>query len=104
MQYSTPQEQKLAEMMRQQAYEPGDNPWFTPRVMNKLPEKRRKPHSVLAIVCYLAALVVCVLSWAWWASGSFNVITVGDIIYIASLAAITALVCLSPLVALMRRA
>lgn len=104
MQYSTPQEQKLAEMMRQQAYEPGDNPWFTPRVMNKLPEKRARKRSVLAIVCYLAALVVCGLSWAWWANGSFNVITVGDIIYLASLAAITAIVCLSPVVALMRRA
>lgn len=103
MQYSTPQEQKLAEMMRLQAYEPGENPWFTPRVMNKLPEKRSRKRSALAVVCYLAALVVCALSWAWWARGPFSVITVRDIIYLVSLAAVTAVVCISPLVTLLRR-
>ncbi len=103
MRYSTPQEQQLADMLRQQSHEPGENPWFTPRVMNKLPEKRQHSRSVLAIVCYIAALVVCALSWAWWASGSFSVITVGDIVYITSLSVITAIVCLSPIVALLRR-
>ncbi len=103
MSHSKSQEDlKLAGLMRRQAYEPGDNPWFTPRVMNKLPEKKRS-RGVPAVVCYLAALVVCGLSWAWWAGGTFSVITVRDIVYTAVLGAVTALVCLAPIVALLRR-
>ena len=34
------EDKKLAQMLKQGAHDPGENPWFTRRVLNKLPEKQ----------------------------------------------------------------
>lgn len=99
----SPQDQELARLLKQEAYQATENKWFTPRVVNKLPPRRSLGSGVAAIVCYVTAIVVCCLSWMWWMRSGFTVITVRDIAYFVSLAAITGLVVMSPLVALLRR-
>ncbi len=75
------EDKKLAQMLKQGAHDPGENPWFTRRVLNKLPEKQ--PHGSWATtVVYAIALVACVIIWLMmWRGQDWGAITVRDILY-----------------------
>ena len=75
------EDKKLAQLLKQGAHDPGENPWFTRRVLNKLPEKRQRGSWATTVV-YTIALVVCVLCWLMlWRGQEPGVITVRDVLY-----------------------
>jgi len=83
------EDKKLAQMLKQGAHDPGENPWFTRRVLNKLPEKQTHG-SWATTVLYAIALVVCALCWLYMLRGQdFTAITVRDVLYNALMAVVT---------------
>lgn len=84
------EDKKLAQVLKQGAHDPGENPWFTRRVLNKLPEKRARG-SWATTVIYAIALVACGLSWLlmWRGQEASGVITVRDILYNVLMGAVT---------------
>ena len=83
------EDKKLAQVLKQGAHDPGENPWFTRRVLNKLPEKRPR-RSWATTVVYAIALVVCVLCWLMmWRGQDWGAITVRDLLYNATMCIVT---------------
>ncbi len=75
------EDKQLARMLKQGAHDPGENEWFTRRVLNKLPEKQPRG-SWATTVIYAVALVVCIVCWlALWRGQDPGVITVRDVLY-----------------------
>lgn len=95
-------DEKWARLLKEGAHDPGENPWFTPRVMNKLPARRR-PWGVLAAVFFVVALATCVLCWDWFLRGDFSVVTMRDVFHFVALALVTAFVLLSVVAAALKR-
>lgn len=78
---------EFKQLLQEKAHKAGENAWFTPRVLNRLPEKN-KGTSFLNIEkwCYIIAMILCVVCWGGlFLSGYFNVITVRSLIYITGL-------------------
>ena len=72
------EDNKLAQVLKQGAHDPGENPWFTRRVLNKLP------------VVYAIALVACVVCWLMmWRGQDWGAITVRDLLYNATMGVVT---------------
>lgn len=83
------EDKKLAQVLKQGAYDPGENPWFTRRVLNKLPERRPRGSWATTVV-YAIALVVCLLCWLMmWRSQDMIAITVRDVLYNVMMGATT---------------
>ena len=83
------EDKKLAQILKQGAHDPGENPWFTRRVLNKLPEKQARGSWAMTIV-YVIALVVCAIGWLVMLRGQdWGAITVRDILYNAAMAGVT---------------
>ena len=84
------EDKKLAQVLKQGAHDPGENPWFTRRVLNKLPEKR-PGGSWATTVVYAVALVACVLCWLmmWRGQEVSGVITVRDVLYNVMMCGVT---------------
>lgn len=94
---------ELGELLKQGAYDAEPNQWFTHRVMNKLPAKKNNSALHVAWFFYLAAALICVGFWVWILFfNDATVITVRDILNVAIAAVVTALLAISPLVALFR--
>ena len=75
------EDERLAQVLKQGAHDPGENPWFTRRVLNKLPEKAPRGSWVTTVV-YAIALVACVLCWLMmWRGQDMMAITVRDVLY-----------------------
>mgnify|MGYP006916033972 CR=1 FL=1 len=86
------EDKKLAQLLKQAAHDPGENPWFTRRVLNKLPERKARGSWATTLV-YAIALVVCVLCWLLMLRGQdFGVITVRDLLYNGLMAIVTLIV------------
>lgn len=98
------EDKKLASVLKQGAHDPGENPWFTRRVLNKLPE--RKPQaSWLSVVLYAVALVACVLCWLMmWHGQDWGAVTVRDLLYNAMMGTVTLAVLWQEVMALIRLA
>ena len=99
------EDKKLAQMLKQGAHDPGENPWFTRRVLNKLPE--RSPRGSWATtVLYALALVACVLCWLmmWRGQEASGVITVRDVLYNVMMGAVTLTVLWQTITALLHAA
>ena len=83
------EDKKLAQVLKQGAHDPGENPWFTRRVLNKLPEKRPRG-SWATTVLYAIALVACALCWLMlWRGQDPGVITVRDVLYHVLMCSVT---------------
>ena len=84
------EDKKLASVLKQGAHDPGENPWFTRRVLNKLPEKREKGASWSSVVIYAVALVACCLCWLlMWHGQDWGAVTVRDLLYNAMMGTVT---------------
>lgn len=72
---------KLGNLLRETMPKAGENEWFTPRLLNRLPAKRERRFGSLAAGFYAAAVVVCIAAW-WYllANADFMVITVADLL------------------------
>jgi hypothetical protein len=83
------EDKKLAQVLKQGAHDPGENPWFTRRVLNKLPEKR-PGGSWLTTVLYAMALVACGVCWLMmWRSQDWGAVTVRDLLYNVAMGIVT---------------
>ena len=83
------EDKKLAQVLKQGAHDPGENPWFTRRVLNKLPEKRPQGSWATTVV-YAVALVACIVCWLMlWHGQDWGAITVRDLLYNALMATVT---------------
>lgn len=83
------EDKKLSQVLKQGAHDPGENPWFTRRVLGKLPEKQPRGSWAMTIVCALA-LVACVVCWLMmWRGQDWGAVTVRDLLYNAMMAGVT---------------
>lgn len=79
------EDNKLAELLKQGAHDPGENPWFTRRLLNKLPERHERG-SWLMPVLYAVAIIACCLCWFMMLrSHDQGAITVRDVLYNATM-------------------
>ncbi len=98
------EDKKLAQALKQGAHDPGDNPWFTKRVLNKLPEKHSHG-SWTSMVLYAIALVACVVCWVMmWRGQDLGTVTVRDLLYNALMGVVTLTVLWQEVMALIRLA
>lgn len=82
------EDKKLAQVLKQGAHNPGENPWFTRRVLNKLPEKRPRGSWATTVV-YAIALVVCAVCWLMlWRGQDWGAVTVRDVLYHVTMGAV----------------
>ncbi len=80
---------ELRRMLQEKAIEPDDNPWFTPRVINRLPAHR--PMLWLGIAMHVLAVLILVGCWVWLVNdvSSTHAYTVGDILTYAAIISVT---------------
>lgn len=74
---------EFKQLFKEKAHQPGKNPWFTRRVLNRLPEKE-KSESILSSETwvYSIGLLLCVVCWGFLLTNNyFEVITVKSLIY-----------------------
>lgn len=74
-------------LLQEKAHKPGENPWFTRRVLNRLPEKTEAGNFyTIERWTYIIGMVLCIVFWgALYVTGFFDVITVRSLIYIIAL-------------------
>lgn len=75
-------------LFKEKAHKPGENPWFTRRVMNRLPDKEKSTGLIPTEAwTYLIGIILCFLCWTFlFNSDYFDVITVRSLIYTCALA------------------
>lgn len=94
----------LAQRLKQAAPKAGENPWFTQRLLNRLPPKRQRTAAWAGRLCYAMAIAVCATGWvmmAAWADGS-STLTVRQALFAAMLVAATVAVAAQAVTAIVR--
>lgn len=77
---------EFKKLLKEQAHNAGENRWFTPRVLNRLPEKQEINVSAIEKWGYIIGTILCFICWIMlYRTGFFNVITVRSLIYIVAL-------------------
>ena len=95
---------ELRQMLKNGAYDAGNDEWFTKRVVNRLPERPDRSALRLGWLFYLAAALICVGFWLWICySSDLTVVTVRDLIYLTVAGVLTLFLMLSPIVTIFRR-
>lgn len=88
--HNDPTEQNLASRLKATSAKATTNPWFTRRVLNRLPERRVQGAGLIGTLCYILMIIVCALGWTMVVlHKDFGVITVGNIAFAVTLGAIT---------------
>ena len=83
------EDKKLAQVLKQGAHDPGENPWFTRRVLNKLPEQPPRGSWATTVV-YAIALAVCVICLlVMWNGQNWGAVTVRDVLYYVLMGGVT---------------
>ena len=98
------EDKKLAQVLKQGAHDPGENEWFTRRVLNKLPERRERG-SWSTVIVFAVALVACCLCWLMmWRGQDWGAITVRDVLYNVIMGGVTLTVLWQTIVSLLHAA
>ena len=96
------EDKRLAQVLKQGAHDPGENPWFTRRLLNKLPERGEHGSWSTALI-YAIALVACVLCWMMmWRGQDWGAVTVRDVLYNVMMGGVTLGVLWQEVIALLR--
>lgn len=83
------EDEKLAKMLKQHSAQPEPNEWFTARVVNRLPERRRSLRWLMPLV-YLVAFIVCLAICLCYVKTHVQMaVTVRDVFYFAVMFAVT---------------
>ena len=83
------EDERLAKLLKANAPDVKPNEWFTPRVMNKLPERRRSFRWQLPLI-YGVAFVVCLILCIKYVMGyGETALTVRDVLYLVVMIAVT---------------
>ena len=86
------EDKKLAQVLKQAAHDPGENEWFTRRVLNKLPERKPRGSWATTVACAIA-LAACVVCWLLMCRNQdWDAITVRDLLYHATMGTVTLIV------------
>ena len=74
---------EFQKLIKEKAHKPGENPWFTRRVLNRLPEKESVPSAYsIEKWIYVISTVLCGLCWVYlFNTDFFDVITVRTLIH-----------------------
>ena len=74
---------EFQKLIKEKAHKPGENPWFTRRVLNRLPEKESVPSAYsIEKWIYSISTVLCGLCWVYlFNTDFFDVITVRTLIH-----------------------
>ena len=85
----TEEDIKLEALLIDEGYHADENPWFTPRLLNRLPARERSVRWVWWAICAVAA-VICAACW-WWLidDHDYTVLTVRDMVDYAIMSAVT---------------
>lgn len=79
----------FAQYVRSRSLDPGENPYFTPRVLNRLPQRRSRKMPFAIAVALLVA-VVCAVYWiSFYRHSDLDVVTVRDLVNLVCMALIT---------------
>ena len=82
---------EFANLLKERTPKLEQNPWFTRKVINRLPDKENAQPVWIYTIEICAAVVVLVAAWAFYLSNvSLYVVTVRDIITFISMASVTA--------------
>jgi hypothetical protein len=100
------EDKKLAQVLKQAAHDPGENEWFTRRVLNKLPEPKPKFRGSWATtVVYALALAACVVCWLLMCRNQdWGAITVRDLFYHATIGTVTLIVLWQTIISMLHAA
>lgn len=80
---------ELGDLLKASQPRAGKNEWFTRKVMNRLPERRRTFGWVRHVV-FLLCFVICAISWAYLiVTQNYDVIIVKDVVAFGTLFAAT---------------
>lgn len=104
--FTSEDDRQLAQRLKQSAPEAGESPWFTQRLLHRLPPKRGHAAAWAGRLCYAMAIAVCATGWvmmAAWADGS-STLTVRQALFAAVLVAATVTVVAQALTAIVRGA
>lgn len=94
----TEEDEKLARLLQRYSHQETGNEWFTPRVLNRLPEKPQnlKTSHWVAHLLYALAILVCAGCWLWiYLYSDLSVITVRDVLYFAFMIIVTLILVLN---------
>ena len=83
------EDKKLAQVLKQGAHDPGENPWFTRRVLNKLPEKQPRSSWATTVLYAFALVASAVCCLVMWRGQDWGAVTVRDILYNAMMGVVT---------------
>ncbi|MGN0213276.1 MAG: hypothetical protein ACI4AH_00520 [Muribaculaceae bacterium] len=76
----TDEDIQFAELLKANTPEPSENPWFTRKVMNRLPYKHSTAHRWVKAIGYAICILLMVISWvAYVTQINLEVVTKGDI-------------------------
>ena len=79
------EDMRLAELLKKESHQPEANEWFTPRVLNRLPEKQHRSGIWLKVLLYAVVILGVVAWWMYFCHDlDTDVITVLDIITYAT--------------------
>lgn len=86
--------------------EPEDNPWFTRRVLNRLPAKRPIASRVVTVLSVVAAIAVLIGCWcdSWRSVMDSGVVTIDTLVLFCALGLTTVSLAVAPLWTRMMRA
>lgn len=80
---------EFKKLFQEQAHKPGENRWFTPRLMNRLPEKESSTFSIEKWA-YIIAVALCAICWiGLYHTGYFDTMTVRTLLYVMSMAVVS---------------
>lgn len=83
------EDSQIVRLLKEQSRPVSENPWFTPRVLNRLPKSPRSTRWVWALICLVAG-VLCLGCWLWLLRGQdVTVFTIRDLYHFIIMSAIT---------------
>lgn len=95
---------EFANLLKQNTPEASQNPWFTRKVMNRLPEKSQPTFVWGSILVSILCVLATVAAWyIFFSKHSLNVVTVRDIVTFAFMACTTLAFALIPVVNIFRK-
>lgn len=81
---------ELARKLKRDSFPETPNPWFTRRVLNKLPDKQPRSLLWLKVTVYATAFLGCLGMWTYATLfADHSVITVADVLFFFALVAVT---------------
>ena len=80
---------KLGALLKEQGHQASENPWFTPRVLNRLPQREKRVMGVWLAICAVASVICAVCWFRLFDTLNFAVFTVRDMVDVIIMSIVT---------------